>query len=143
MGQKAKRKKRQAKKSGWKLFCIIITGGLVFAAGLALYCWSLSFQIEKRFSGRRWSIPSKVFSDITVLYPGQTINRELFISKLYRLGYRKISHKPKQKGEFCASGSGMALFLHDLEVPSQKQEGFPVQINFSKNFITVTAPGYG
>jgi len=135
MGQKAKRKKRQAKKSGWKLFCIIITGGLVFAAGLALYCWSLSFQIEKRFSGRRWSIPSKVFSDITVLYPGQTINRELFISKLYRLGYRKISHKPKQKGEFCASGSGMALFLHDLEVPSQKQEGFPVQINFSENII--------
>ena len=137
MGKKAKRKKRHAKKFGWKLFRIAVTGVIVFAVGLVLYCWSLSAQIEKRFSGRRWSIPSKVFSDITVLYPGQTINQELFLSKLYRLGYRKVSHKPKQKGEFCASGADMDLFLHDLKVPSQTREGFPVQIKFSQNFITV------
>jgi len=137
MGKKAKRKKRHAKKLGWKLFRIAVTGVIVFAVGLVLYCWSLSAQIEKRFSGRRWSIPSKVFSDITVLYPGQTINRELFLSKLYRLGYRKVSQKPKQKGEFCASGADMDLFLHDLKVPSQTREGFPVQIKFSQNFITV------
>ncbi|WAC07139.1 MAG: PBP1A family penicillin-binding protein [Thermodesulfobacteriota bacterium] len=124
-----------AKKSGWTLFWIAVSGVIVFVIGLCLYCWSLSSQIEKRFSGRRWSIPSKVFSDITVLYPGQTINRELFFSKLYRLGYRKVSHNPTQKGEFCASGSGIALFLHDFEIPSQKQEGFPVQVKFSENII--------
>ena len=137
MGKKANRRKTPAKKSGWKLFCIAVTGVIVIAVGLVFYCWSLSSQIEKRFSGRRWSIPSKVFSDITVLYPGQTINRELFLSKLYRLGYRKVSHKPKQKGEFYASGAGMDLFLHDLKVPSQTREGFPVQIKFSQNFITM------
>ena len=81
-------------------------------------------------------MPSKVFSDITVLYPGQTIRRELFLSKLYRLGYQKVSHNPRQNGEFFASGPGVALFLHDLFVPSQKQKGFPVRIQFSQNIIT-------
>ena len=137
MGKKDRRKKRHAKKLGWELFRIAITGVIVFAVALVLYCWSLSAQIEKRFSGRRWSIPSKVFSDTTVLYPGQKINREFFLAKLFRLGYRKVSRTPEEKGEFRASSAGMALFLHDLEVPSQKQEGFPVQIEFSQNIITL------
>ena len=137
MAKKAKEKKRQAKKPWCKLFCIAVTGVIVFAVCLILYCWSLSSQVEKRFSGRRWSIPSKVFSDITVLYPGQKINRELFLSKLNRLGYRKIFQKPKQKGEFCLTGSHIDLFLHDLKVPSQTEDGFLVQIQFSQNFIIV------
>lgn len=136
MGNKTKRKKRQAKNAGWKSFTISVAVAIVFAVGLVLYCWGLSSQIEKRFSGRRWSVPSKVFSDITILYPGQRINWELFLAKLHRLNYRKASHKPEQKGEFRISGAVMELFLHDLRVPSQKQEGFLVQIKFFQNLIT-------
>lgn len=103
--------------------------------GLVLYCWHLSEEIERRFSGRRWSIPSRVFSDTTILYPGQNINRALFLDRLYRLGYMEVSHKPERRGELRTVGSVMDIFLHDLDVPSQKRKGFLARIRFSKNRI--------
>jgi penicillin-binding protein 1B len=99
--------------------------------GLALYCGYLSFQIDKRFSGRRWSIPSSVLSDATILYPGQGVNRALMERKLDHLGYRKTSQRPAQKGEIRFSSSRLEIFLNDLKTPQQTREGFPAVIEFS------------
>ena len=112
--------------------------GIIFILtllGCVIYGWLLSRDIEKRFSGRRWSIPSKVYSDSTILYPGQRINPELFFNKLKSLGYREIRHKPKQKGELRRKGEILELFLNDLRLPLQKREGFPVKISISKGAI--------
>jgi len=102
---------------------------------ILLYCWYLSNQIEERFSGRRWSIPSKVFSDTTILYPGQKTNLTLFNEKLRRLGYREVAHKPLKKGELKTRPSLVDLYLHDFKVPSRYREGIPVQIKFVENQI--------
>lgn len=112
------------------VFVFVLTG-----AGLALYSWHLSVQIEKRFSGRRWSIPSRVFSDTTLLYPGQVMSLPLFHEKLEHLGYRKVSHRPERKGELRTLGAVMELFLHDLDMSLQKRGGFPVQIRLAGNRI--------
>jgi len=112
--------------------------GIIFILillGAAAYGWFLSRDIEKRFSGRRWSIPSKVYSDSTILYPGQNINPELFFNKLKDLGYREVPHKPKQKGELQRKGEVLELFLNDLRLPLEKREGFPVKISISKGAI--------
>jgi len=103
---------------------------VLFSGALLLYCWHLSFRIDERFSGRRWSIPSKVFSDTTILYPGQRINRYLFNEKLRRLGYRKVISKPDRKDTFDASRSSLELYLHEFRTPFGHRERFPVQINF-------------
>ena len=109
---------------------------VVFICGvMLLYCWYLSIQIDKRFSGRRWSIPSKVYSDTTILYPGQKTNRTLFNEKLRRLGYREVAHKPVNKGELNQSASFIQLYLHDFIVPSRYQDGIPVKIRFDENRI--------
>lgn len=128
--------KRYSKKTVWKS---LLAGGILFLVvvglGALLYCWHLSVKIEKRFSARRWSIPSKVFSDITILYPGQSINPELFHEKLRNLGYREVAHMPEHKGELRRIGSTVEVFLHDLEAPSVKHAGFPVRIILSRNKI--------
>lgn len=103
--------------------------------GLLVYCWFLSLEIENRFSGRRWSIPSKVYSDTTLLYPGQDVNRKLLEHKLRRLGYRSVPYKPKTEGEMRMTGPTLALYLHQLDLPSGKREGFPVRITFRKKRI--------
>jgi len=108
---------------------------LLLIAGLILYGWYLSDKVEKRFAGRRWSIPSTVFSDITTLYPGQRINRILFNKKLYSLGYREVSHNPREKGEKKTVSSEVTIYLHDLKMPSVTREGFPVKIEFFLNKI--------
>ncbi len=109
---------------------------LVFVfSGLLFYCWHLSNLIEKRFSGRRWNVPSRIFSDITTLFPGQTINSTLLHDKLAHLGYRIVARRPKHKGELRILESECELFLHDLDVPSRKRPGFPVHIRFEQNRI--------
>ena len=114
----------------WLLPLAVLLGG-----GILLYCWHLSSQIDQRFSGRRWHIPSKVFSDTTLLYPGQHINRTLFIEKLHRLGYRQFARNPRNKGELYTSASVVKLFLHDLTLLSRHREGVPVRIRFTGNRI--------
>ena len=105
---------------------------LIFASlGLALYCWNLSLQIDKRFSGRRWSIPSRAFSDATILYPGQGVNRTLLEKKLDHLGYRKSSQNPAKKGDMRISSSRLEIFLNDLKTPQQTREGFTAIVQFS------------
>ncbi|MGB6011623.1 MAG: hypothetical protein WBI57_10185, partial [Desulfobacterales bacterium] len=52
-----------------RLFKWLLPLAVLMAGGILLYCWHLSSQIDQRFSGRRWRIPSKVFSDTTLLYP--------------------------------------------------------------------------
>lgn len=108
---------------------------VVLAVSLALYGWYLSYKIEKRFSGRRWNVPSKVLSDLTILYPGQGINRTLFQEKLQRLGYRKVSRELEHKGDLRLSPSVIDIFLHDLDIPSHKREGLPARIRLSQDRI--------
>jgi penicillin-binding protein 1B len=108
---------------------------LMTIAGIALYGWYFSTLIEERFSARRWSIPSKVFSDTTLLYPGQQINRELFRKKLLNLEYRTVTDMPTQKGEMRISLASIEIFLHDLQTPWQNREGFPVHLVFNESRI--------
>ena len=114
----------------WCLPTFVLICGIIL-----VYCGYLSIQIDKRFSGRRWSIPSKVYSDTTILYPGQKINRALFDEKLRRLGYREVVHKLVNKGELNRYTSSIQLYLHDFIVPPRSKEGIPVQIRFDENRI--------
>ena len=112
------------------LICILIG-----ALALAGYGWFLSIKIEKRFSARRWQIPSTVFSDTMLLYPGQRFDPTQLGEKLNNLGYRSVSDSPSRKGTMRLSPSVAEIFLNDLQAPSQKRDGFPVRIRFDRNRI--------
>jgi len=111
------------------LFCVLVITGVFF------YCLYLAILIDQRFSARRWIIPSKVFSDTTLLFPGQRINRPAFVNKLQRLEYRDVRHVPEKSGEMRSMESAVELYLHDLEMPAKKREGFPIRITFRKQEI--------
>jgi len=111
--------------------CLVIATLL----GVGVYGWRLSKEIENRFSARRWRLPSKVYSDSFMLYPGQRINRHLLLSRLKRLYYRPTNHRPNQKGEMRSRGETIELFLNDLDLPWRKREGFPVTIIVSETQI--------
>ncbi|MBW1954193.1 MAG: transglycosylase domain-containing protein, partial [Deltaproteobacteria bacterium] len=112
------------------LFFVLLAG-----IGTVIYCFYLSFEIEKRFSGRRWQIPSRVYSDVTLLYPGQRMNKALFFSKLKDLGYKKVSQPPKIKGEMRFFDSVLSLFLKDVQRPGMRREGYLVRIDLNADRI--------
>jgi penicillin-binding protein 1B len=142
--QKAKRESRKSamkkgrgrkKGMGRLLLRLLVVCLIVFGALLGLSAWQLSAEIDQRFSGRRWAVPSKAFSDTTLLYPGITFPRDRLDAKLTRLGYRKVSRKPGAKGELRPGPSGLEVFVRDLRIPGRTRDGFPVRIDFDKNRI--------
>lgn len=107
----------------------------VVAVGIGFYCRHLSIQIDQRFSGRRWNIPSVIFSDLTILYPGQQIHMPLFLKKLDQLGYIETDHQPSRKGEMRRLGPKLEIYAHDLSVPAFSRPGLPVTITFGQDRI--------
>ena len=103
-----------------------IAVAVIAAAGLGY----LSREVDKRFSGRRWSIPSRIYADATLLYPGMRLNRALFTRKLERLGYRPAEGRPRRKGELRVRGKSLEFYLHDLALPDNRREGFPLRLTF-------------
>ncbi len=108
---------------------------------LVLYCWHLSALIDKRFSGRRWNVPSTLYSDTTICYPGQRVNPGLFHDKLARLGYRSVRQEPRRKGDLHAAGPDLDIYLNDLNTPWKHRAGFRVKIRFQGDRISsITNP---
>ncbi|MCX7823422.1 MAG: PBP1A family penicillin-binding protein [Syntrophobacterales bacterium] len=70
---------------------------LVFMAGIFFY---FSWQVEKRFSGQRWSIPSYIFSDTVILFPGIPLSLETLSKMLERRFYRKGFQPSIRPGEY-------------------------------------------
>jgi penicillin-binding protein 1B len=114
----------------YSLLIIVLAG-----VAMAIYAWYLSGQVENRFSARRWSIPSTVYSDTTLLYPGQHINPVQFSEKLSNLGYRSVKKMPSQKGEIRVRTDTLDIYLNDLKTPWTERAGFLAQIGFSEDRI--------
>lgn len=121
-----------------RLPLLLLALAVVAMAGLAVYSGYLAVKIDGRFSSRRWQVPSTVYSDSTLLFPGQGCNQALFLAKLEALGYRQVN-RPPAFGEYRLRPGRLEVFLHDLETPSQTRSGFPVQIALDRNRIgTIT-----
>ncbi|WP_295476283.1 penicillin-binding protein 1B [uncultured Pseudomonas sp.] len=71
---------------GWGLKLGIV--GLVILAGFAVY---LDAVVQEKFSGKRWTIPAKVYARPLELFVGQKLSRDDFLLELDALGYRRES----------------------------------------------------
>ncbi len=118
-----------------KITITILLFVLLISVSLVCYGWYLSGHIEQRFSARRWSVPSKIFSDTTLLYPGQRINPNFLKDKLDALGYRKVNHQPLRNGELQVTPGALTVFLNDLKTPWKNRQGFPVRIAMTESMI--------
>lgn len=118
-----------------KIFISGITILFLALTGVVIYCGHLSGKVNERFSSRRWSIPSKVFSDTILLFPGQRLNPNLFQERLKRTGYRVVSESPARKGEMQIIRDDMRIFLNDLNTPWNNRKGFLINIEVVENKI--------
>jgi penicillin-binding protein 1B len=92
-------------------------------------------MVSERFMSRRWSVPSKVYSDTMILYTGQRLDIGLLLTRLKRTGYRDSPSPPASKGEMNVTPDRLRIFLYDLHTPWAEREGFPASIEFSNGTI--------
>ena len=128
---------------------------LVFIAALvlaslagAVYLRRLAREVDRQWAARTWRLPSVIYSDSCLLYPGQFFKRASLQAKLERLGYHETSAAPKVPGRYRwrTTGSGKVLDLHlnDLNTPWKERPGFIVQIAWAGSRIgQIAVPAQG
>jgi len=116
------------------IVCLFFLGGAAVVS--VLYLANLAEGMDKRFAGRLWDIPSKIYSDITLLYPGQALNPPLLLEKLDRLGYRPVSGSPSKPGEMRFSKTALEIYLHEFHSPFHEQKSASVWVGLKDSRVT-------
>jgi penicillin-binding protein 1B len=83
--------------------------GLVGAVLLAALMVYLDAVVQEKFSGKRWTVPAKVYARPLELFAGMRLDRQDFLTELDALGYRRETSASSPGAVSVAAG---AIELH-------------------------------
>src|SRR5580700_2905577 len=95
----------------------------LFAIAPAVYSFmsyysSLQQEVIARFSGKRWTIPSRIYSDSVTIYPGQRLDDIGFFERVARLNYHRVetSAEVDSRGMYFydQKHGRLLIFLHSF-----------------------------
>ena len=142
-GYMAKRRKGRRKKacrkaanrrSLWIRLCVILT--LVMAGYIA---W-LDYQVRHQFTGKRWSLPARVYARPLELYAGLELSAEQFLSELKALHYRPVSN-PTSSGQFSRNGNEFQLLSRPFDFWDGQESSRNLRLSFSgRRCLLYTSP---
>jgi penicillin-binding protein 1B len=114
---------------------VITTSGIVFG-GWYLKDWEKT--VTEKFEGKKWRLPSKIYSDSYLLYIGISLRPEELREKLRRLGYHEVPAAPKNKGQYhyLPARGLLEIYLQDFAYPNEAFTGYPVRISFQGSAIS-------
>ena len=114
-----------------KLLAVALGSIAVFAVGPLIYQFvryygSLEQEVVARFAGQHWTLPSLLYSDSTMLYPGERLDEIGFFQRLARLNYHRVNPgEVHLRGEYSFDQRQglLVLFLHDFRYPYNNFSG--------------------
>jgi penicillin-binding protein 1B len=114
---------------------VITASGIVFG-GWYLKSWEKT--VTEKFEGKKWRLPSKIYSDSFFLYVGISLPAAELKEKLRRLGYHAVGSTPTNKGEYRYQPSNglWDIYLQDFVYPTEPFKGYPVRITLERSIIT-------
>jgi len=114
----------------------------LFAIAPAIYSFmsyysALQQEVIARFSGKRWTIPSRIYSDSVTIYPGQRLGDIGFFERIARLNY----HRTDAPAEVNARGiyyydqkhGKLLIFLHSFPYPFKDFGGELVGLTIARD----------
>lgn len=121
------------------LFTLLAIG--IVAAGIGgvfawLYARHLDAVVVEKLAGRRWAIPSRVYSDALLIFPGMNLDDAGFFDRLQRLNYRTLPSGTLRKGDFRRTGPTLDLFLRDFAYPVETQPGTLLHLTLDGSVLT-------
>ncbi|HET7453137.1 MAG TPA: transglycosylase domain-containing protein, partial [Thermoanaerobaculia bacterium] len=113
---------------------ILLAGSIAFAAGVLSIAY-LTSVVTSRFNGRRWNLPSRIYSDVETLSPGLELAPDALVEKLGRLYYQPVDAVPERAGQYRVRKNAVDIWLHSFSDIGRRFEGFPVRIEFAAGKI--------
>ena len=96
------------------------------------YYNQLENEVVTRFSGKRWNIPSRIYSDSVTVYPGQRLNDIGFFERIARLNYHRVGAAAEVNARgvyyYDQKHGKLLIFLHSFAYPYRNFGGELVDI---------------
>ena len=100
-----------------RLPILAVLGGVLLAGVIALA--SFTTIVVRRFDGRRWNLPSRIYSDLYVLRPGDAASAPALTSKLERLYYQPAETTPERPGHFRREKDAFEIHTRAFRYPGR------------------------
>ncbi|WP_437883722.1 penicillin-binding protein 1B [Pseudomonas sp. LRF_L74] len=122
---------------GWIFkLCLV---GLVVLAGFAIY---LDAVVQEKFSGKRWTIPAKVYARPLELFVGQKLAKQDFVTELDALGYRRES-AADGPGAAVVNGNQIDLYTRGFQFYEGAEPAQRLRVRFSGDYVAGLTRGDG
>jgi penicillin-binding protein 1B len=113
---------------------VILGTAAVLLLSIALFGF-LGSAVSSRFDNRRWNLPSRIYSDLTVLEPGTPGSEDRLVAKLERLFYEAVPGAPETAGHYRRAGNSVDVFTRDFFYPGREFHGFRARIDFAGDAV--------
>jgi penicillin-binding protein 1B len=122
---------------GWALKLGLV--GLVVLAGVAIY---LDAVVQEKFSGKRWTVPAKVYARPLELFVGQKLAKGDFLTELGALGYRRES-SVAGPGAAVVAGNDVDLHTRGFQFYEGAEPARRVRVRFSGAYVAALSQAGG
>ncbi|WP_308725080.1 penicillin-binding protein 1B [Metapseudomonas otitidis] len=122
---------------GWAFKLSLV--GLVVLAGFAVY---LDAIVQEKFSGKRWTVPAKVYARPLELFVGLKLAKEDFLKELDALGYRRESAS-NGPGSASVAGSTVELNTRGFQFYEGAEPARLIKVRFSGDYVAGLSQGSG
>jgi penicillin-binding protein 1B len=142
----ARQKKKKASRKGgraavsprrwparlWRLFLLAVG----VAAGLLVpWVLYLDYQVTTEFEGRKWDLPSRVYSRALELYPGALLTRSDLEVELEAAGYHEAD-RVTRPGQYRITGDGAEIYRRAFRFHDGEEGALHLRVRFAGQAVT-------
>ena len=112
------------------LFAFGATAALLAVAAVVVVLY-FSRVVSKTMDGRRWSLPTRLYSDVWVVRPGDALAPDDVTRRLARLRYAEVPKPPLEPGQYALSPGRVTVWVNDRETAWGRTPGVAAVLEFS------------
>ena len=113
------------------LFAAGATAVLLAVVAVVVVVLYFSRVVSRTMDGRRWSLPTRLYSDVWVVRPGDALAPDDVTRRLGRLRYAEVPKPPLLPGQYALSPNRITVFVNDRETAWGRSPGAPAVLEFS------------
>lgn len=134
--------KKKSSGGSWSKACKVLLVTAVLVAGVlaTLYITALDRTVYAKFSGKKWSLPSHIYSRALELYEGQKLSPEDLRWELDALGYRH-QQKITDAGQYALGQQYIQLYSRGFEFWDGTEPAQQITVAFDDGHVAgLTSP---
>ncbi len=116
--------------------------GLVGLVVLAVFAVYLDAVVQEKFSGKRWTVPAKVYARPLELFVGQKLAKDDFLKELDALGYRR-ENAVAGPGGVSVAGNNIELHSRGFQFYESTEPSQRVRVRFSGDYVAALTQAGG